>query len=387
MPSLRVLIAEDEYVSATLIESVVREEGHDVCAVVSRGTDVLEAVREHEPDVVLMDVQLAEHTSGIAATRELVRLVHVPVVVISATESADDLAAIAESGALGYIKKPISPDELRVNLRIAVRHNGAMRRLRDSEFLHRSLFDNAAVGIYLASAGGGFLASNRAYARMLGYSVPAELLLAVRSIDEQVYVEPGRRKELLALLGQGEELSDVESQVYGRDGDTLWVAEHLAPHFDPDGSLVEYEGVVVNITDRKRAESERNLAYTLVRDSMNAVADLVAVSDLEGNVIMANAAYERMLPPGDGQPGRVRFAEDRNGVLERFLDSVRAFPSGQGETVRGLCRLDSSDIWLDVGISRYLAPQGDVVGAVFIMRPLPRTEQGEGPVATPAYTI
>ena len=372
MPSLRVLIAEDEYVSATLLEYVVGEEGHEVCAIVSRGADVLDAVREHEPDVVLMDVRLADDTSGIAATRELVRQVHVPVIVISATEDGDELRAIAESGALGYIKKPISPDELRVSLRIAVHHNAVMRRLRDSEFLHRSLFDNAAVGIYLASKDGLFLASNRAYARMLGYSGPAELLLAVRSIDEQIYVEPGRRAELLVHLAQGVELSDMESRVYGRDGDMLWIAEHLAPHFDADGKLSEYEGVVVNITDRKRAESERNLAYALVRDSINAVSDLMAVCDLEGNVIMANAAYERVRPPRDGLHSAVRFAEDRDGVVERFLAGVNTCPSGQGEAVRGLCRLEDSDVWLDVGISRYLAPEGEVVGAVLIMRPLTR---------------
>lgn len=374
MPSLRVLIAEDEYVSATLLEYVIQEEGHEVCGIISRGGDVVEAAREHEPDVVLMDVHLADDTSGIAATRELLRQVHVPVIVISGTESADELAAIASCGALGYIKKPISADELRVNLRIAVHHNEVMRRLRDSEFLHRSLFDNAAVGIYLCGKEGGYLASNRAYAGMLGYSGPAELLLNVRSIDEQVYVEPGRRRELLAQLARGAELSDEESQVYGRDGDLLWIAEHLAPHFDANGNLTGYEGVVINITDRKRAENERNLAYALVRDSINAVSDLVVVCDLEGNVIMANTAYEALRPPRDGLHAAVLFADDRDDVVARFLASVRERPAGQSETLRGLCLLEGSDVWLDAGVSRYLAPEGDVIGAVLIMRPLTRTE-------------
>lgn len=369
--ALRILIAEDEYTSATLLEFLVREEGHQVIGIVSRGAEVADAVQELHPDVVLMDVHLADDTTGISATRDLLRLVNVPVIVVSATDSPEDMEQIALSGALGFMKKPISSDELKVNLRIATYHNDIMRKLRDSELLHRSLFDNAAVGIYICHKDGYYLASNQAFARMLGYIGPGELLRIVRSMDEQVYAEPGRRKELLAELAEGRELRDAESRVYGRDGDILWVSEHLAPNLDGSGEFEHYEGVVINISDRKRAEADRKLAYALVQNTVDAIADYVAVTDLRGNVIMSNKAFEQRIAPllGSGRMLHAWPCADGENIFERFLGKLEADPQGNAEERGHFCVAGHDDV-LDTSISCYTSPEGEVVGAVFVMRPL-----------------
>ena len=49
MKQLRVLIAEDEPISAELLGTLIEQEGHLVCGVVRRGSDVLEAVARHTP--------------------------------------------------------------------------------------------------------------------------------------------------------------------------------------------------------------------------------------------------------------------------------------------------------------------------------------------------
>lgn len=367
MTVLRVLIAEDEYVSATLLELMVTEEGHEVCGIINQGSAVTEAVRELHPDVVLMDVHLADDTSGIAATRDLLRQVHVPVIVISATDNPEELAAIAECGALGYIKKPISADEIHVSLRIAVHHNAVMRRLRDSEFLHRSLFDNAAVGIYLCHKDGYFLACNHAFASMLGYSGPAELLRLMRSMDDQLYAEPGRRQELLALLGQGKELKDAESLVFGRDGDAIWISEHLAPHFDADGNLTEYEGVVINVSDKKKAESELKLAHTLMRNTMDAISDFVVVTDLDGNIVIANRSFEETFAENGEVPDVLDVLADVDEIWSGFQDEFKR--NGATATCRGSISIAGSASCLDTSISPFLTPDGELMGAVFVMRP------------------
>ena len=370
MSTLRVLIAEDEYVSATLIELMVKEEGHHVCGIVTQGNAVIEAVQELKPDVVLMDVHLADDVSGILATRKLLRLVNVPVIVISATERPEDLAEIAESGALGFMKKPISSDELRVNLRIATYHNEIIRKLSASELLHRSLFDNAAVGIYVCHPDGYYLACNRAFARMLGFSGPAEVLRLVHSLDEQVYVEEGRRSELLMQLEEGKTLRDEESQVYGRDGDKIWVAEHLAPNFDENGQFSHYEGVVINISDKKQAEADKELAYSLMQNTMDAIIDYVAVTDIEGNVIIANKAFERELGNAIGTRRMLCFKDSKESPFAKFREGLNEKACTLTHKVRGRCMVEGYDIPLDVSISCYTAPDGEVVGAVFVMRPV-----------------
>ena len=383
MPALRVLIAEDEPISATLMGLLVQQEGHIVCGTVTHGSEVQEAVQNLRPDVVLMDVHLADDISGISATRKLLHSVSVPVIVVSGTDNREEMEEIAESGALGFIKKPISADELRVNLRIATHHNEVMRKLRASELLHRSLFDNAAVGIYVCHPDGYFLASNQAFARMLGYAGPAELLRLVSSIDDQVYVDTGRRQELLQLLQKGDEVTNFESQVYGRDGDLLWVAEHLAPNFDENGVLQHYESVIINITDRKQAEAAMHLAYSMAQNTVDAIADYITVTDLDGNIIMSNKAFEHGLAKHTGVDAVFRPCActhtDISGapgenLFEQFLKDVRRNPTGRHEK-RGKICIAPLPFVLDTTISQYSAPSGDIVGAVFVMRaeqpPLP----------------
>lgn len=370
MTQLRVLIAEDEYTSATLLEFLVEEEGHKVCGIVRHGAEVSKAVQQLRPDVVLMDVHLADNMSGISATRLLLRRVTVPVIVVSATDSPEELKAISESGALGFIKKPISADELKVSLRIATHHNDVMRKLKDSELLHRSLFDNAAVGIYICHKDGYFLASNQAFARMLGYSGPVELLRIVRSADEQVYVQEGRRAELLAELAAGREIRDAESQIYGRDGDLLWVAEHLAPNLEKDGSFEHYESVVINISDRKRAEAERTLAYAMLQNTVDAIADFVAVTDLRGNLIMHNKAFQERIAPmlGEGSMLHPWPCPEGENLFDEFLKKLESSDAGTIE-VRGTFCFAGYDESMDTSISCYRGPDGEAVGAVFVMRP------------------
>lgn len=366
---LRVLIAEDDPVYASLLEGMLLAEEHDVCGIVREGRAVPEAVRRLKPDVVLMDLHLEDGLSGVAATRELLRLVSVPVIIVSGTDNPEDLEAVAGSGALGFIKKPVSVDALRVNLRLAAARNEMMKKLSESELFYRNLFDNAAVGIYICGTDGRFVACNRTYAGMLGYGSPAELSQLIVSMDEQVYVEEGRRGNLLEQLDRFGELRDMESQLYGRDGDTLWVSEYLTVAHEENGEMTHYQGVVINISDRVRAENDRNLAYSLVQTTMDAIADFVAATDLDGNIIIGNRAFERELGSVLAGERVLRFEGPVATALEEFKNE-----SVQQEAcwlnIRGVCRVAGYGEALDVGVSRFCTTEGEVVGAVFVMRPV-----------------
>lgn len=369
MTALRVLIAEDEYVSATLLEILVKEEGHSVCGIVTQGGDVLAAVKENRPDVVLMDVHLADSVSGVEATRDLLRKVTVPVIVISGTEEEDVLSSIAESGALGFMKKPVTADELRVNLRIATHHNMVIRKLSDSELLHRSIFDNASVGIYIAHADGYFLATNQSFARMLGYGGPAELLRHIHSLDEQVYTAPEHRRALLQKLMQGEVLHDVASGMYTRDGEMLWVAEDLSPHYDEDGEFAYYEGFVVNISDKKQAEEEKRVAESQLEGLLGALGSdgaLVALTTLEGGVVKTNTAFERELGKAVGLRRMLCF---KNGAEDMFarVQSLHA-AKGAPAFTRGTCQVEGDTRAFDTLAGPWVLPGGALGGAVFVLR-------------------
>lgn len=245
----------------------------------------------------------------------------------------------------------------------------ALRALRDKERQYRDFFEYAAVGMYMCHKEDGYTACNRAYARLLGYAGPDELLRMVRNVGEQVYVDPGRHEELLAELEKGQALGDKESWVYGRDGDMIRVSEHLTPRFDENGSFVAYDAVVSNITDKRQAEEEITLANSLLRNTIDGLNAFVAVTDLDGYLIITNKTFEQELGELVGARRKLEFVAGENSLFSLFLEEVEQNPEMEFE-FRGQCLLTGSDDLMDTRITRYLTPDGKVAGAVFVMRPV-----------------
>jgi len=194
-------------------------------------------------------------------------------------------------------------------------------------------------------------------------------LRMVRSVDEQVYVAEERRAVLLCELEKGKTLRDVESQLYGREGDKIWVSEHLGPYFDENGQFMYYEGVVIDITAKKKAEADTALAYALVQNTMDAITDFVVVVDLDGNIIVANKAFDTELGAAVGSGRVLTFVDDIKGPLAMFRHLVQNAPE-QTRPLRQHCRVPGYAEELDARVSPFIVSDGDLMGAVIVMRPV-----------------
>lgn len=131
----------------------------------------------------------------------------------------------------------------------------AAAALREAEAKYRGIYENAFEGIFQTTADGRYLSANPALARMYGYASPEELMSAVQDITKQIYVEAGRRDEFVSIMQEHDVVTNFESQIYRRDGETIWISENARAVRDPQGQLLFYEGTVEDITERKQAES------------------------------------------------------------------------------------------------------------------------------------
>ena len=106
---IRLIIVEDSVTQREIFRRLFAEDGaFTIVAEASTGEDAIRLVQLHVPDVVLMDIHMPG-MGGIAATREIMRLCPVPIVVASATlrKQDVDLAMKAlEAGAVSVIEKP-----------------------------------------------------------------------------------------------------------------------------------------------------------------------------------------------------------------------------------------------------------------------------------------
>ena len=112
-PSLTVMIVDDHFVVRSgLAASLELDETIEVVAEVERGEDVVPVYQQHRPRVVLMDLQLPG-MSGIAATAALLEHDASARVLIFSTFARDDeIQDALDAGALGYLQKSASREEL-----------------------------------------------------------------------------------------------------------------------------------------------------------------------------------------------------------------------------------------------------------------------------------
>jgi diguanylate cyclase (GGDEF)-like protein/PAS domain S-box-containing protein len=126
--------------------------------------------------------------------------------------------------------------------------------LRRAEQKYSDIFTNAVEGIFQTTPEGRYLEANPALARIYGYESPEELMNDLRNIGEQLYVDPKRRDVFLEHMRTAGRVSHFESQIRRKDGSVIWIAEHARSVYDEKGKLRYFEGTVVDITKRKRAE-------------------------------------------------------------------------------------------------------------------------------------
>jgi PAS domain S-box-containing protein len=128
--------------------------------------------------------------------------------------------------------------------------------MAESEKKYRDIFERATEGMFQTSVEGKVLSANPAFARILGFRSPTEIIRSVKDIGYEVYHDPKRRAELQKLIGQFGQVKDFEVECRRPDGRRIWVSTNVRAVRDTSGKDLFYEGTLVEITERKKMEAE-----------------------------------------------------------------------------------------------------------------------------------
>jgi len=116
------LVVEDEPVARRLLVAILEADGYRVLAV-DDGPAALAAAPDFRPDVVLLDVGLPG-ISGADVARHLRQTGDVPIIFVTAADSAVDIRDGFKMGADDYVVKPFDPEELSWRVRAVLRRSG-----------------------------------------------------------------------------------------------------------------------------------------------------------------------------------------------------------------------------------------------------------------------
>ncbi|MGZ4704735.1 MAG: ANTAR domain-containing response regulator [Acidimicrobiales bacterium] len=129
MPT-RVVIAEDEAIIRLDLKETLEEEGYLVVGETGRGDEAVELVKEHEPDVAILDIKMPG-LDGLSAAREIAGERRAAVLILTAFSQRDLIEQARDAGALAYLVKPFQRSELIPALEVAIGRFQEMKALHD----------------------------------------------------------------------------------------------------------------------------------------------------------------------------------------------------------------------------------------------------------------
>lgn len=108
----KIIIVEDELITATFIMKMLEQEGFLVTGIFTRGEDVIKSVANEKPDLILMDIILQGSIDGIETIKRIKTKVDIPFIYLTANSDENIFEKAKETKPAAYIIKPIRKDQL-----------------------------------------------------------------------------------------------------------------------------------------------------------------------------------------------------------------------------------------------------------------------------------
>lgn len=151
--------------------------------------------------------------------------------------------------------------------------------LKKSEDNYRSIFKNSIAGILQIPYQGQSLNANPAFATMVGYASAESFITAFTNIKD-LFVDQDVHQNFLLLLFEAGSVHSQEVQFYRKDNEIIWVSLNARLIRDTQGIPLRTEVLVIDISDRKQIEQEREQLFGRLAQAKK----LEAVGQLAGGV-------------------------------------------------------------------------------------------------------
>lgn len=292
----KILCVDDDPDLLNIYVSILRSAGYEVLET-STGNECLRIAQKAHPDLILLDVVLPD-ISGIDVCQQIKtdpELYGTYVILISGIEtSSEGQAHGLETGADGYIVRPITARELLARVQAMLRLKQAETAQREMNVKLNTLIDSIPDAIFFKDIKGEHILVNKAAERMtslkknhiLGKTceqiLPPDLAEMCHKSDEEVI----KRREPIR----------IEESMTDKKGETIFLDTIKSPIFNDEGAMAGFVGISRDITERKQMEEELRNSEERFRVIFDNAADGILLADPEDKrFYMANKTICQML--------------------------------------------------------------------------------------------
>jgi AmiR/NasT family two-component response regulator len=129
--AVRVVIAEDEAIIRLDLREILEEQGYEVVGETGRGDEAVTLVREHAPDLAILDIRMPG-MDGLAAAREITAAGKAAVLILTAFSQRNLIEEARDAGALAYLIKPFTQAELVPAIEVALGRFKEMQAIKEA---------------------------------------------------------------------------------------------------------------------------------------------------------------------------------------------------------------------------------------------------------------
>jgi adenylate cyclase len=251
-----ILIVDDTPGNLKLLSTALTQQGYEVRNAIN-GSLALSGARTIRPDLILLDIMMPGMDGYEVCKRlkENPQTQDIPVIFMSAVDGAVDKVKAFEVGGVDYVSKPFQIEEVLARIEHQLQINQLQSRLEEQnlrlqqdsqnrqnlELYYQQLWDGSSDGMYRTTVDGTLTAVNQAFADILGYDNPQQLMSITKNAAD-FYVQPARWREFVMQMQQQGQVFNFETELRQRDGDVILISSTTQALMDGTGQVASYEG-------------------------------------------------------------------------------------------------------------------------------------------------
>ncbi len=279
---MKVLIAEDNTFSRTLLEKTLVKAGYKP-VVVENGTDAWEILQQDDsPKLALIDWMMPGF-SGVELCRkirEIDGVIPTYVILLTAKAGREDVVEGFAAGADDFIKKPFDRGELLARIKVG-------RRLVEQQALMQCLIDSIPDPIYVKDSQGVYLGCNPAYAKFVGKR--CDQIFAREGIEVLPSDQAQKSHEQdLQVMVSGKPM-ESDGWVTNADGLSVFHNTIKIPYLESSAGSTGMIGISRDLTRHVELEQELKRLAVVVEQSSEAII----ITDVDTKILYVNAAFEQ----------------------------------------------------------------------------------------------
>lgn len=259
MKKIELLIVEDSITLSTQLKDLVTSLGYVCIGVVNTGAKAIEQALLLRPDIILMDIWLAEDMNGVEAAAEINKQIDTTVIFLTSSSDLSLMETLKLSKGSSYMVKPVDPVELQFNIELSLAKFEADQQIKDQQRWQEAILESVIDGViaedefgrinYINQPGRKLLDVNEAYT---GKQISDYFNAFDKETGEDITKEPTH--------------NNVECQIVTHMEKSFSVIMKIANISSNDGKYLGRVVTLTNITEELELQGRVN--YLTFHDSM-----------------------------------------------------------------------------------------------------------------------